>query len=68
MSWYKVNEYSRANKKHADRSRTCACGKTVKGNAYFGHRRACPVARKRYREACLAAGVEPPTWCLEPLR
>lgn len=65
MSWYKVNAYSRANKKHADRRRTCACGKEIKGNAYYRHRQVCSAAKKRYRDACLAAGVEPPLWTLD---
>jgi len=30
-------------KKHAEREHTCKCGKVIRGNAYYNHRKNCPV-------------------------
>ncbi len=34
-------------KKHAQRSHTCACGRVIKGNAFYFHRKRCAKAIER---------------------
>lgn len=36
-----------AARKHAQRERTCRCGRTIRGNAYFRHRAVCDAAKER---------------------
>jgi len=46
-------------RKHAERSMTCACGRTIWGNAYHIHKRACPAwCKKHYWRANELLGFE----------